>query len=113
MAWFAISVQMLALKERQEMFGPRQVSRPVASTNFDWSVIMQREEGCHLVESSWTSKRRNKWAKPRYSSQYARLRDTLDFIITPKNFSAHFMPRQLRGPFEKITSQLSKALESG
>jgi hypothetical protein len=30
-----------------------------------------------------------------------------------KRLIAHFMPRQLRGPFEKVTNQLSNARESG
>jgi hypothetical protein len=72
-----------------------------------WSICS------HLFRSSRTSKRRNRYANVRYSSQYARLRDVLMLSPIPTDSDAHFMPRQLRGPFEKATSQLSKDLDSG
>ncbi len=59
------------------------------------------------------SKRRNRDASVRYSSQYARLKDMSISSLTSKHYSAHFIPRQLRGPFEKTTRQFSKALDSG
>ena len=45
------------------------------------------------------------------------IRDRLISFISGANswkfFSAYFMPRQLRGPLEKLMSQASRALESG
>ena len=40
-------------------------------------------------------------------------RDVLISSLTQKDSKAHLMPRQLRGPFENATSQLSKALDPG
>jgi hypothetical protein len=43
-------------------------------------------------------------------------RDVLMSTLTqeiPKESSAHFMPRQLRGPFENATCQLSRVLDPG
>jgi hypothetical protein len=74
---------------------------------------MVGEYGSHLLGSSRTSKRRNRYANVRYSSQYARLRNVLNTSLTPKGSNTHFMPRQLRGPFENVTRQLSKALDPG
>jgi hypothetical protein len=42
MSWQTIGVQVLSFVERQEMLGPRQVGRPVTSTDADWSVITER-----------------------------------------------------------------------
>ena len=64
-----------------------------------------------MLDSSWTSKDRKHvrdFANVRYCSQYAKLRDVLISSFTPKHYNAQFMPKQLRGPFENETSQLSK-----
>ena len=78
-------------------------------------LIYMCVRGSHLIGSSRTSKCRNRYAKARYSSQYARLRDVLMLSFTRKDFrlGAYFMPKQLRGPFEKATSQLPKVLDPG
>lgn len=74
MPWFTIGVQMLSFEEREKMFGPCQVGRPVAQARkrvpIGQSVInhyAKRSRGkewfllCpYLVGSSRTSKRRNK-----------------------------------------------------
>ena len=90
---------------------PAYHKRPVLSHHLRCICI----RGSHLVGSSRTSKRRNRYAKARYSSQYARLRDVLIIHSSGKYFrlGAYFMPKQLRGPLEKTTSQLPKVLDSG
>ena len=69
----------------------------------------------HLASSARTSKRRNRCPRARYNSQYAKLCDEIIVFHkqTKKSTSAYFMPRQLRGPFEKLINQLSKTLDSG
>jgi hypothetical protein len=54
-----------------------------------WSVITSGKWylGSHLIGSSRTSKRRNMYAKVRYSSQYAKLRDVLTSSHNPDKYS--------------------------
>jgi hypothetical protein len=87
-------------------------SRQAYDSMFNHRTVSKHRK-FYLVTSGRTSKRRNRCARTRYNSQYAKLSGEITKHAQKTKKTAYFMPRQLRGPFEKLTNQLSNAWESG
>jgi len=122
MPWFTIGVQMLSFEERQEMFGPCQVGRPARKFRLVNHYATRRRirrfvlslPG-RILTNVETTEQVSK-GEVKFTIRQATRQRLIPFIsgTNPRKFfSAYFMPRQLRGPFEKLTSQASRALESG
>ena len=121
MPWFTIGVQMLSFEERQKMFGPCQVGRPTRKFRLVNHYARQTEKKVclslpgRILTNVETTEQVSK-GDEKFTIRQATRQRLISFIsgTNPrKDFSAYFMPRQLRGPFEKLTSQASRALESG